>query len=78
MSLTVLATGGAGYIGSHVVAELIGNGTRVVILDDFSNSSPAVVDGSARLGAGTVELVEGDVRDGAGLDALFDRSRSMR
>ena len=73
MSLTVLATGGAGYIGSHVVAELIGNGTRVVILDDFSNSSPAVVDTIRALGAGTVELVEGDVRDRGGLDALFDR-----
>lgn len=73
MSLTVLATGGAGYIGSHVVAELIGNGTRVVILDDFSNSSPAVVNTIRALGVGTVELVEGDVRDRGGLDALFDR-----
>ena len=38
MRTTVLATGGAGYIGSHVVAELMAAGHRVVILDDFSNA----------------------------------------
>lgn len=34
----VLVTGGAGYIGSHTVVELLRDGRRAVIVDDFSNS----------------------------------------
>lgn len=73
MSITVLATGGAGYIGSHVVAELLASGRHVVVLDDFSNSGRDVVDRIASLGIGTPDLVEGDVRDPARLDAVFAR-----
>ena len=40
---TLLVTGGAGYIGSHTVVELLAAGHDVVILDDLSNSSPQVV-----------------------------------
>ena len=42
--LTILVTGGAGFIGSHTVVELLENGFNVVILDDLSNSSPEAVD----------------------------------
>ena len=52
MSATVLATGGAGYIGSHVVAELLASGRRVVMLDDFSNSAPGHRRADRRAGAG--------------------------
>lgn len=41
----ILVTGGAGYIGSHTVVELIENGFIPVILDDFSNSTSKVIDG---------------------------------
>jgi UDP-glucose 4-epimerase len=41
---TVLLTGGAGYIGSHAAVELLENGWDVVVVDDFSNSSPAALD----------------------------------
>ncbi len=73
MTLTVLATGGAGYIGSHVVAELLAAGHRAVILDDFSNADPGAVDRIAAIGLGRPECVQGDIRDAAGLDALFRR-----
>ncbi len=69
--MTVLATGGAGYIGSHVVAELLASGRRVVILDDFSNAEPAVVDRIEALGHGRPELVAGDIRDPEALDAAI-------
>jgi UDP-glucose 4-epimerase len=69
----VLATGGAGYIGSHVVAELLASGRRVVVIDDFSNSEPAAVERIAAIGLGRPELVEGDVRDPARLDEAFAR-----
>src|SRR5512145_1351219 len=41
---TVLLTGGAGYIGSHAAVELLGAGWDVVVVDDFSNSSPVALD----------------------------------
>ena len=40
----ILVTGGAGYIGSHTVVELFATGYEVVIIDDFSNSNPKILD----------------------------------
>ena len=70
---TVLATGGAGYIGSHVVAELLSTGNRVIVLDDFSNADPGGADRINALGLGEPEVVRGDIRDAALLDTLFSR-----
>ena len=38
--MTILVTGGAGYIGSHTVVRLLEKGKEIVILDDFTNSFP--------------------------------------
>jgi nucleoside-diphosphate-sugar epimerase len=57
----VLVTGGAGFIGSHLVDALAARGARVRVLDDLSTGSRGNL--AAALGAGTVELIEGDVRD---------------
>lgn len=46
---TVLLTGGAGYIGSHTAVELLGAGWDVVVVDDFSNSSPVALDRVAEI-----------------------------
>lgn len=62
---TILATGGAGYIGSHVVVSLLEEGHRVVILDNFENSDRYTVARIPRIAPGSVALVEGDVRDQA-------------
>ena len=72
---TVLATGGAGYIGSHVVAALLAAGRRVVILDDFSNAARDVPERIAALGHGAPDVVEGDICDPARLEAVFGRFR---
>ena len=55
---TVLVTGGAGFIGSHVTAELLRRGHAVSVLDNFSTGKR---ENLAAVG-GEVELVEGDVR----------------
>ena len=43
MSKTILVTGGAGYIGSHTCIELMKSGYEVVIIDDLSNKTRAVI-----------------------------------
>ena len=40
----ILITGGAGYIGSHTAVELLENGEDIVIVDNFSNSKPEVLE----------------------------------
>jgi UDP-glucose 4-epimerase len=67
----VLATGGAGFIGSHVCAELMEAGYSVVILDSFVNSNPGVVERINGLGHGRVDVVQGDVRDVRLLDYVL-------
>lgn len=59
-----LVTGGAGYVGSHLVALLVGRGAEVVVLDDLRQGHRAAVPHGAR-------LVEGDVSDIATLDAVL-------
>ena len=65
--MRILVTGGAGFIGSHVVHGLIGRGHEVTVLDALL---PCVhPDGAARLPAGPgVQFVHGDVRDAAAVD----------
>lgn len=70
---TLLVTGGAGYIGSHTVVELLTSGHDVVILDDFSNSSPKVIDRVEKITGRRPELVEGHVGDRDTLNRLLAR-----
>lgn len=58
-----LVTGGAGFIGSHIVERLLANGEKVRILDNFSTGKPSNVAPFQ----GRVEIVEGDLRDPAAL-----------
>lgn len=69
--MRVLVTGGAGFIGSHVVDALAARGERVVVLDDLSTGDRANIE--ARLGGGEVEFVEGSVLDA---DLVDDCMRS--
>ncbi len=71
MTETILATGGAGYIGSHVVVELMTAGHRVVVLDDLSNARAEAVDRVNALSNREAVLIEGDGRDAALLDRVF-------
>lgn len=72
--MNVLVVGGAGYIGSHTGVVLAGRGHRVVIADNFSNSSRIVLDRLEQLIGAPVECVEVDLRDPPALAGLFARS----
>jgi len=73
MTKTILLTGGAGYIGAHTYVALREAGYNVVIIDNFSNSKPIVLDRLARLtGDNRVECYKGSVLDEAFLASVFD------
>ncbi|QFG67481.1 UDP-glucose 4-epimerase GalE [Ornithinimicrobium pratense] len=67
----VLVTGGAGYIGSHTVLQLVAAGHQVLIVDDFSNSRRSVLDRLAELAGGPIPNRAFDVADAEQLDALL-------
>jgi UDP-glucose 4-epimerase len=71
MADSILVTGGAGYIGSHIVVELARAGYAPVIADNFANSGPAVLPWLEALAGRVVPCVEADVRDVAALRRLF-------
>ena len=69
----VLVTGGAGYIGSHTVLELLAAGWPVVVLDNLCNSSDESLKRVARISGCPAPLVRGDVRDEALVSDLIGR-----
>ena len=72
---TVLLTGAAGYIASHTWLALQQAGYRVVGVDNFSNSSPVVLERLAELASAPIEFERADVCDAAALDAVFGQYR---
>ena len=68
----VLVTGGAGYIGTHILTVLAAAGHRCVVVDNYSNSSPRAIERvRALVPAGSVDAYEVDIRDAAGMKRVF-------
>jgi UDP-glucose 4-epimerase len=68
--MRVLVTGGAGYIGSHTVVELLAQGHQVAIVDNYANASPEVLNRIRSLSNGDLADHMADVRDTAALTAI--------
>ncbi len=68
MSEPILVTGGAGFIGSHLVDRLLADGGRVTILDDFSTGHEANV--SAHSSTALLRVVKGSITDERLVDSL--------
>lgn len=68
---TVLVTGGAGYIGSHTCVELINNGYRIVVFDNFSNSKIESLKRIHEITDETFRVFNGDIRDKYQLNEVF-------
>ncbi|MGB0833761.1 MAG: UDP-glucose 4-epimerase GalE [Psychrobium sp.] len=69
--MSVLVTGGAGYIGSHTLIELLAVNEKVVVLDNLSNSSKAAIEQVESISEKTITFYEGDIRDSYLLDSIF-------
>ena len=71
----VLVTGGAGYIGSHTVVELLASGFEVVIVDNFSNSSPEVLKRLKTITGQDIPFYEGSISDKGFMNTVFKDNR---
>ena len=69
--MAILVTGGAGYIGSHTTVELLAAGHEVIILDDFSNSSPKVLDRLKTITGKNIAFYEGSILNKPFLNKIF-------
>ena len=70
--MNVLVTGGAGYIGSHTTIELLDAGHDVIIVDNFSNSSPIVLDRIKLISQREFKFYEVDITDREKLEVVFE------
>ncbi|QIW16394.1 UDP-glucose 4-epimerase GalE [Pasteurellaceae bacterium RH1A] len=69
--MAILVTGGAGYIGSHTVVELVSAGREVVVLDNLSNSSEVSLKRVEQITGKAVPFYQGDILDRALLAQIF-------
>ncbi len=68
----ILVTGGAGFIGSHTVVELVNEGFHPIIIDNFSNSDPSVISNLEKITQKPIVCYEGDIQDRPFLEKVFE------
>jgi len=69
--MSILVTGGAGYIGSHTCITLIEAGYDIIVFDNFSNASKESIHRVEKIVDKTITLIEGDIRNKEDLNTLF-------
>ena len=72
--MSLLITGGTGYIGSHTVVELLKLDQDIIIADNLSNSSTVVLDRIKEITDKSVTFIKADICDFASLDAIFEQN----
>lgn len=70
--MTILVTGGAGYIGSHTCVELLSSGYDVIVVDNLCNSSKKAIDRVKQITGKTMQFYKADIRNEQTLDVIFD------
>lgn len=73
--MTILVTGGAGYIGSHTCVELLNSGYDVIVIDNFCNSKKSVLDKVYQITGKKVKLYENNVCDVEALTKIFEENK---
>ena len=69
--MNILVTGGAGFIGSHTLIELIAAGHNPVVVDNLSNASPEAIHRVEKIVGQPIPFYEVDIRDREGLEKVF-------
>ena len=72
--MSILVTGGAGYIGSHTVVELLEKGEELVIVDNFANSKPEALDRIKKITGKDFKFYEVDILDEENLNKVFEEN----
>ncbi len=75
--MSILVTGGTGYIGSHTVCELLNNSQDVVIVDNLSNSKVCVLDRIEKITGKRPEFIKCDLLDAQALDDVFSTHKDI-
>ena len=73
--MSILVTGGAGYIGSHTVVDLLNSGREVVIIDNFSNSKPEVLENIKKITGKDFKFYEINYLDKENLEKVFEENK---
>ena len=73
--MAILVTGGTGFIGSHTVVELLSNNEDIVIVDNFSNSNPSVLDKLKTITGKDIKFYEVDLLDEKALESVFKKEK---
>ena len=71
--MAILVTGGAGFIGSHTCVELLKSGEEIVVVDNYYNSKPEVIDRIKKITGKDFPAYELDVTDKEGLERIFEK-----
>lgn len=75
--MSVLVTGGAGYIGSHTVVELLNEGENVIVVDNFVNSKPEALDAIKKITKKDFKFYELDLREKEKLTKVFEENKDI-
>ena len=73
--MAILLPGGAGYIGSHTAVELLNSGKDIVIIDNFSNSKPEVLESIKKITGKDFKFYEIDYLDKEKLEKVFEENK---
>ena len=76
--MSILVTGGAGYIGTHTLVELLNGGYEVVVMDNFSNSSPKAIKAVEELTGKSIKCYEADINSREDLEKIFSENPGIR
>ncbi len=73
--MAILLPGGAGYIGSHTAVELLNKGREIVIIDNFSNSNPTILEKIKKITGKDFKFYEMDYLNKAELEKVFEENK---
>lgn len=76
--MAILITGGAGYIGSHTVLQMLAAGHEVVVVDNLSNSSQESLIRVQQITGKSIEFIQADIRHKQAMRAILKSIRSRR